>query len=187
VNETTHFTSEDAAPTVAKQKLDYMFATSGFTYAGNPGTVAVLGTNLTAPAAAGSKAITTGRNEVSVGLAAALRGNTQGVTNFGIVSAGIENNAVLRHVGGAGGPSALSRLDPDILEEPGIGTVVATEGRTDVLAGTTADDLEQAYTTLGAQLNAWGSRWSSWRSLLVRGTRRAPRRLIDNGWPPMTG
>lgn len=32
VNETTHFTSDDAAPTVAKQKLDYVFATSGFTY-----------------------------------------------------------------------------------------------------------------------------------------------------------
>jgi hypothetical protein len=126
------------------------------TAAGNPGTVAVLGTNLTAPSAAGSKAIASGRNEVSVGLAAALRGNTQGVTNFGVVSAGIENNALLRDVSGAGGPSALSRLDRDILDEPGIGTVVVTEGLTDVLAGTTADDLEEAYTTLATQLNAWG-------------------------------
>jgi hypothetical protein len=123
---------------------------------GNPGTVAVLGTNLTAPAAPGSKAIVSGRNEVSVGLATALRGNTQGATDFGVVSSGIEGNAVMRDISGAGGPSALSRLDRDILDEPGIGTVVVTEGLADVLYGTSADDLEDAYTTLATQLNAWG-------------------------------
>ncbi|AEV85669.1 hypothetical protein ACWT_4647 [Actinoplanes sp. SE50] len=32
VNEMTHFNSEDAAPTVSRQKLDYVFATSGFAY-----------------------------------------------------------------------------------------------------------------------------------------------------------
>ncbi|GIF02712.1 hypothetical protein Asi03nite_02500 [Actinoplanes siamensis] len=32
VNEMTHFNSTDTAPAVAQQKLDYVFATSGFTY-----------------------------------------------------------------------------------------------------------------------------------------------------------
>ena len=123
---------------------------------GNPGTVAVLGDNLTSPGATGSKAIVHGRNEVSVGLATALRGNTQGITDFGVVTAGIEGNAVARDINGAGGPSALSRLDRDVLSEPGIGTVVVTEGLADVLYGTSADDLEDAYTTLATQLNAWG-------------------------------
>ncbi|HEY2670768.1 MAG TPA: hypothetical protein VGJ07_10370 [Rugosimonospora sp.] len=124
---------------------------------GNPGTVAVLGNNLTAPTATGMTGIGPGRNQVSVGLATALRGNTQGVPDFGVVDAGIENNGVLRNVvGNAGGLSALARLDRDILSEPGIGTVVVTEGLTDLVNGTSADDLEDAYTTLATQLNAWG-------------------------------
>jgi hypothetical protein len=127
------------------------------TATGNPGTVAVLGNNLTNPTATGMSAIGANRQQLSVDLAHSLRGNTQGVPNFGVIEAGIENNGILRDVfGNAGGVSALARLDRDVLSEPGISTVIVTEGLTDLLNGTSADDLEDAYATLAGQLNAWG-------------------------------
>lgn len=123
----------------------------------NPGTVAVLGNNLTLPTGTGMTAVGGARKQISTDLAAALRGNTQGVPDFGVVEGGIENNGVLRDVvGNAGGLNAMSRLDRDILAEPGIGTVVVTEGLTDLLNGTSADDLTDAYTELATQLNAFG-------------------------------
>jgi hypothetical protein len=124
---------------------------------GNPGTVAVLGNNLTAPTTAGTTAVTAGRQEISVGLANALRTNTQGVPHFGVIDASIENNGVTRDViGNASGVSTLARLDRDVLSEPGIGTVVVSEGLTDLLNGATATSLIDGYSTLVAQLNAWG-------------------------------
>jgi len=129
------------------------------TAAGNPGTVAVLGNNLTHPTGAGMTALGGGsRVPVSSGLAAALRTNTQGVPDYGAIDAGIEDNGVLRDVrGNAGGLSALSRLDRDILDRPGIGTVIVTEGLTDLLNGAIANTLSSVgYTELATLLNAWG-------------------------------
>jgi hypothetical protein len=124
----------------------------------NPGTVAVLGNNLTNPTATGMTAVVANRVQVSDGLAAALRTNTLGVPDFGVVEEGIENNGVMRDVlGNAGGIGALGRLDRDILAEPGIGTVVVTEGLADVLNGTSADTLASVgYAQLATLLNAWG-------------------------------
>jgi hypothetical protein len=74
---------------------------------------------------------------------------------FGTIAEGIESNQVMTddpqtHNGGAvGGPSALSRIDRDILDQPGLSTVVLYEGLEDTLAGRSADDLDgNGYTTL---------------------------------------
>ena len=155
---------------------------------GNPGTVAVLGTNTDrAGRCTGSRRGRIGARQVAVGLANALRGNSQGVPDFGVVEGGIEGNAVMRDINGAGGPSALSRLDRDILDEPGIGTVVVAKGSADMLAGTSADDLEDAYTTLATQLNAWGITAVFMTMTPCDGYTRAPRRTIASGRPPTTG
>jgi Concanavalin A-like lectin/glucanases superfamily len=67
---------------------------------------------------------------------------------WGTTAAGIRNNSVVQetpsaHGGGApyAGPSALGRLDRDILATPGVNTVVISEGLMDVLNGRGADDL----------------------------------------------
>jgi hypothetical protein len=67
---------------------------------------------------------------------------------FGVISEGIESNQVMTdnpeaHNGGpAGGPSLLSRIDRDLLDQPNVQTVVLYEGLEDVLNGRSADDLD---------------------------------------------
>jgi hypothetical protein len=47
----------------------------------------------------------------------------------------------------SGGPSALSRIDRDLLDQPGLNTVVIDEGLQDILRGQTADNLTKDYYT----------------------------------------
>jgi len=67
---------------------------------------------------------------------------------YGTVNAGIESNQLLKDSpetnagAGVGGPSALARIDRDVLDEPGISTVIINEGLEDALAGTSASALE---------------------------------------------
>jgi Concanavalin A-like lectin/glucanases superfamily len=82
---------------------------------------------------------------------------------YGTIAEGIESNSLMTdnpqmddgHA--VGGPSVLSRIDRDILDQPGISNVIITEGLEDLLAGTTSDDLEaNGYTALVQQLQGWG-------------------------------
>ncbi|HEX5114176.1 MAG TPA: LamG-like jellyroll fold domain-containing protein [Pseudonocardiaceae bacterium] len=71
--------------------------------------------------------------------------------SFGTLGAGIEANEVLadnkEDAAGkqVGGPSLLSRLDRDVLDQPNVTTVILDEGLEDVLNGMTADDLQDGY------------------------------------------
>ncbi|MFI9388578.1 LamG-like jellyroll fold domain-containing protein [Kutzneria sp. NPDC052558] len=73
---------------------------------------------------------------------------------YGTVSAGIESNEVTADYaqpsadGRVGGPSALSRVDRDLLAQPGVTTVVLYEGLQDVLNGKTADEVNKAQAQL---------------------------------------
>ncbi len=83
---------------------------------------------------------------------------------YGVLSEGIEANQLMAdnpetyNGGPVGGPAVLSRIDRDILDQPGINTVVIDEGLEDLLGGTTTNtDLEDnGYTALVQQLQAWG-------------------------------
>jgi hypothetical protein len=133
--------------------------------AGTP-TAAVLGDNVTDASASGSRAVKTAAR-VSDDLASALQA-AAGAGNqpaFGVINEGIESNDVAtdQNVGtaGPGGPSAMSRLAPDILAEPGVGTVVVDEGLEDLLQDqndTTAQTnlITFDYPQLLNQLQAWG-------------------------------
>jgi hypothetical protein len=67
---------------------------------------------------------------------------------YGTVAEGIESNQIMTdnpetYNGiSVGGPSALSRIDRDILDQPGLSTVVLYEGLEDVLNGQSADNLD---------------------------------------------
>jgi hypothetical protein len=61
-------------------------------------------------------------------------------TPYGIVSEGVEANQIMADLV-YGGPSALSRIDRDILDLPGLTNVVLYEGLEDVLHSTTSDNL----------------------------------------------
>ncbi|HEY1570466.1 MAG TPA: LamG-like jellyroll fold domain-containing protein [Pseudonocardiaceae bacterium] len=81
--------------------------------------------------------------------------------SFGTLGEGIEANEVLtdnkEDFAGkqVGGPSVLSRLDRDVLDQPNVTTVILDEGLEDVLNGASADDLQNGYQqVLGALANA---------------------------------
>lgn len=127
------------------------------TSSGTP-TQAVLGDGLIDPFQPSTKPVTNGRR-VSDILAAASPTTTG---PYGTVAAGIESNELMTdnpqtYNGHAiGGPSALSRIDRDILDQPGLSGVVVDEGLEDLLHGATDSDLEaDGYTTLVQQLQAW--------------------------------
>jgi hypothetical protein len=69
---------------------------------------------------------------------------------YGTVATGIHSNQILVDFPQAinsgarqvGGPSALSRIDRDVLAQPGLHTVVLMEGLEDVLNGVSAEDLD---------------------------------------------
>lgn len=80
---------------------------------------------------------------------------------YGVVSEGIESNQIMTDfpesygTSSVGGPAALSRIDRDILDQPGLTTVVLYEGLEDVLNGRAADDLtKNGYTELLSYLQA---------------------------------
>jgi len=82
---------------------------------------------------------------------------------YGVLAEGIEANQLMTdnpetYSGNAvGGPSVLSRLDRDVLDQPGLSTVVVDVGLEDLLAGSTSDDLDaDGYTELVQQLQGWG-------------------------------
>jgi lysophospholipase L1-like esterase len=77
---------------------------------------------------------------------------------LGISNEGISGNRVLNGVAKAGsaGPSALARLDRDVLTKPGVRTVLVLEGINDIYAGATADELIDGYRQLIARVHAAG-------------------------------
>ncbi|MEU6172769.1 LamG-like jellyroll fold domain-containing protein [Streptantibioticus parmotrematis] len=84
--------------------------------------------------------------------------------SFSTISEGVEGNQLMadypekNSAGGyVGGPAALSRIDRDILDQPGLSSVVISEGLEDLLGGLDEDDLEaNGYTALVQQLQGWG-------------------------------
>jgi hypothetical protein len=80
-------------------------------------------------------------------------------TPFGSLSEGIESNRVMTDypAGAAGGPSLLSRIDRDVLDQPGLNTVVLDEGLEDVLGGKSANDFTaNGLSTLYDYLSIYG-------------------------------
>jgi Concanavalin A-like lectin/glucanases superfamily len=88
---------------------------------------------------------------------------------YGTVSEGIESNQIMNDDPeiyndlAVGGPAALSRIDRDILDQPGLTTVVLDEGLEDLLTKHTAGDLDAAdtldtvgYTALLGYLQTYG-------------------------------
>jgi hypothetical protein len=84
---------------------------------------------------------------------------------YGTLAEGIESNYLMKDDPQvnpsnnriAGGPSALSRIDRDVLDQPGVNTVVLDEGLEDVLTGRGTDDLESnGYSELLSYLQANG-------------------------------
>ena len=75
-----------------------------------------------------------------------------------ISNEGISGNRVLGGIAKAGsaGPSALARLDRDVLTKPGVRTVLVLEGINDIYAGATADELIDGYRQLIARVHASG-------------------------------
>ncbi len=80
---------------------------------------------------------------------------------YGTIAEGIESNQIMTdnpetyNGGNVGGPSALSRIDRDILDQPGLTTVVLVEGLDDVLNGQSADNLDaNGYTALLSYLQS---------------------------------
>ncbi|MFR0359516.1 hypothetical protein [Streptomyces sediminimaris] len=125
------------------------------TTSGDQPTIAVLGDNLTDPFADGTTpGLTTPR--LSDALATALQTNDQNIHDYGVVATGIENNRLSTDQTGQGGPAVLTRLDRDVLQLPGITTVIVDEGLKDIVAGTDDTTLQQTYDQLMNQLRGWG-------------------------------
>ncbi len=128
------------------------------TSTGTP-TQAVLGDGLIDAFQPDTHPVTNG-NRVSDALAAAEPTTPH---PYGTIAEGIESNSLMTdnpqtYQGNAiGGPSVLSRIDRDILDQPGVSNVTVTEGLEDLLSGASSDDLEaNGYTTLIQQLQGWG-------------------------------
>jgi hypothetical protein len=126
----------------------------------NVPTEAVLGDHLLDPFQPNTTLPNSNGYRVSDALTAA---EPTAATPYGVLAEGIESNQLMTdnpetYNGSAiGGPAALSRIDRDILDQPGINTVIVDEGLEDLLAGSTSDDLEgNGYTALVQQLQAWG-------------------------------
>ena len=99
-----------------------------------PGTTAVLGDGLIDPWQAGSHPLN--QADLAMDLTQA---EPSFPTPYGTISEGIEANQIIAdnpetfQGGAAGGPAALSRIDRDILDQPGISTVIVDEGLEDLL------------------------------------------------------
>ncbi|NIK57757.1 SGNH/GDSL hydrolase family protein [Kribbella shirazensis] len=75
-----------------------------------------------------------------------------------ISNEGISGNRVLGGIAKAGsaGPSALARLDKDVLTKPGVRTVLVLEGINDIYAGASTEQLIAGYRQLIARVHASG-------------------------------
>lgn len=123
---------------------------------GNQPTASVLGDGLVDGLTNGAQAgPVTAR--LSDDLATALQTNTQGVPGYGLVPSGIINNELTTSQA-FGGPALLTRLDRDVLDLPGIKSVVVYTGLKDILAGADDTVVADLYSTLRDQLKAWGIR-----------------------------
>jgi hypothetical protein len=86
----------------------------------------------------------------------------QAGTGYGVLEEGIENNQVGLSYTDTGassltrGYSVIARLDRDVLDQPGLTTVIVDEGLYDLLAGSDDVTLLTDYAELVTQLNAWG-------------------------------
>lgn len=69
----------------------------------------------------------------------------------GVANEGISGNRVL---GGGFGQSALVRFDRDVLDQPGVETVILLEGINDINTGATSDELIAGYRELIARAHA---------------------------------
>ena len=70
---------------------------------------------------------------------------------YGSIAEGIESNQIMTDYPEAngGGPALLSRIDRDVLDQPGVTTVILDEGLEDILTGRNASDLNaNGYTEL---------------------------------------
>lgn len=77
-------------------------------------------------------------------------------TPLAVVNAGISGNEVTASLGAAGGPSLQSRWQHDVLDVPGIRTVIDAEGINDLRAGVSASSLESAQASLVASAHTAG-------------------------------
>lgn len=123
-------------------------------------TEAVLGDNLVDPFQPDTTLPNSNGHRVSDALTAA---EPTTPSPYGVVAEGIESNQLMTdnpetyNGSTIGGPSVLSRIDRDILDQPGITTVVVDEGLEDLLNGASGDDLESnGYTALVQELRAAG-------------------------------
>jgi hypothetical protein len=120
------------------------------------GTQAVLGDNLTDTWQPNTSKTTI--NTAGDDLAAAQPSTP---TPLSTVDAGIESNALTvdnpQTIGGnaVGGPAAMSRVDRDILDQPGLSSVVIDEGLQDLLGGQTVTAMQNAYASLMTYLASY--------------------------------
>jgi hypothetical protein len=125
--------------------------------AGAP-TLAVLGDGLIDASQPNARPDTAHPDSLATELAAAEPSSNP----VGTIGEGIESNQLSsdhpQTTGGspAGGPSILSRVDRDILDQPNLKTVVIYEGLQDLLAGQTAVKVEYAYNDLLTYLEVYG-------------------------------
>ncbi|WNM29650.1 LamG-like jellyroll fold domain-containing protein [Streptomyces sp. Li-HN-5-11] len=126
----------------------------------NVPTEAVLGDNLVDPFQPNTTLPNSNGSRVSDALTAAEPSTP---SPYGVLAEGIESNQLMTddpetyNGKTIGGPAALSRLDRDILDQPGVTTVIVDEGLEDLLAGATSDSLDaDGYTALVQQLQGWG-------------------------------
>jgi hypothetical protein len=118
---------------------------------GNQPTVAVLGDGYVNPYSGGT--INTSPPSLSDSIASALAPSAH---PYGVVNDGIENNSLNTDASGNSGRAALARLDRDLLQTPGLQTVVIDQGLVDTLAGQSESQMVTAYQNLQAQLLDWG-------------------------------
>lgn len=149
------FTGANGPLTNVVTGLDIGTATNS-TGMGTP-TQAVLGDNLVDPSQPNANA------NSQVDLAANFStAEPTAPAAYGSIGEGIEANEITADNpqtfdnGAIGGPSALSRIDRDILDQPGITTVILDEGLEDVLHGATRSTMDASYTALLNYLNDYG-------------------------------
>ena len=79
-------------------------------------------------------------------------------TLLAVVDQGISGNQVLADMGASGGPSLQHRWQHDVLDVPGVRTVIVEDGINDLRAGASAATLEPALAALVASAHAAGLR-----------------------------
>jgi lysophospholipase L1-like esterase len=77
-------------------------------------------------------------------------------SKLSIVNAGLSGNELLDESSPEAGPSALSRLQADVLDVAGVSDVIIEEGINDLGQGRSADQLETGLSTMVARLHAVG-------------------------------